>query len=328
MLARRVANATSNMKLDQGHLLSLPKVKEYLLEQPADMTITERRVWISTKVAEAEEVIESDLIALCHTIKKDLVRKLLLKDGKSVAKLDSFTSAKLQELLDKPEVYFTCTQTCNAAKKTYNWIEIANHACTANSMGEKNYGDRRKGLALTACIPVGWQPDVIELAEGFKGLYTVVEAVARAKHLASGVSLASNPFSFPSSQSAIVSDHRWKMKCALTTCWTGFCRLNDIVSRDRCHVLPSNVLICFRTWQISSLTSQSILSKRKPLSRDWAKRINPSRLFHTLAQQTTTIPIIRMSTTPMRWGSTPTTIEWCPWNALQKEESADPIYMQ
>ena len=197
MASRRVTLLTNNMKLESGHFLSLPKIKDFLLEQPTEMTQQERRQWARDKTSDLGDALESDLVAVCTTIKKDLVRKLLLKDGKSVAKLDSWTNAKLQELLDKPDVWFECTS-CKGGKTSFSWLDIATHPCSANEKGEHRYGDRRVGFPDTACIPVGWQSDVVELASDFKGLYTVLESAARAKHEESGLSTANHPFRFPS----------------------------------------------------------------------------------------------------------------------------------
>lgn len=219
------------MKLDSAHFLSLPKIKDFLLEQPSEMTLQERRQWARDKTSDLGDALESDLVAVCNTIKKDLVRKLLLKDGKSVAKLDSWSNAKLHEMLDKPDVWFECTS-CKTARNTFSWLDIAAHACTANEKGERNYGNRRIGYPDAACIPVGWKSDSVEFAGSFKGLYNVLEAAARAKQEESGLSTATNPFRFPSSHSAIALDQRWKFKCILGVCWTGYTRLADIVSSD------------------------------------------------------------------------------------------------
>lgn len=236
MSGRRVMSLTNDMDLDIGHYLSLPKIKAILMEQPEDMAESERTHWVRDRMSDLGSDLETDLVALCHTIKKDLVRKVLLKEGKSVAQLDSWDNAKLQEVLDKPDIWFRCIS-CkyDPHPEVSPGRMIPGHACTANQKGEKRYGDRAKYFPDSACIPVGWQSDSVELADGFKGLHSFLEGLARAKHNENTPSaLAEATFRFPSSHSAIALDHRWKFKCGGGFCYTSSYtsnRLKDYVSR-------------------------------------------------------------------------------------------------
>lgn len=241
------------MRLENGHYLSLPRVKAILLNQPEDMADSERPQWTRNQLLEMADDLESDLVALCHTIKKDLVRKVLLRDGKSVAKLDSWDNAKLQEILDKPDVWFNCTE-CKEHSST-PWNGVALHACTANAKGEKHYGNRAKGWPDKACIPIGWQPDTVELADGFKGLHTLIETLARAKHDENGVLHMESTFRFPSSHSAMALDHRWKFECGGGFCWMSCARLKEFVS-CMCKAYSLDFLLTAPLKQICRFSSQ------------------------------------------------------------------------
>lgn len=262
MDTRRVSGLTNNMKLHNGHYLSLPKIQVFLLDQPSDLSKEARRIWATAKILEVGVGLESDLVAVCDKVKKDLVRKLLLQDGKSTAKLDSWNNAKLQELLDKPDVWFSCT-ICNSYKNPYTWSNVPAHPCTANEKGQETYAERTLGCT-TACIPVGWQSDVIELADGFKGLHTLLETLSRAKQTEQGLSIADHPFRFPSSHSAIKLDNRWKFKCAVGSCWTGHTRLVEIVSSS-VTMLADNKMLTRYFYFLKSI--RCLISQRISLTR-------------------------------------------------------------
>lgn len=215
------------LRYHESLFLTLPTVKQIILSAPHNLDSFARRTWLRTRLTEERAPIVQDVGSLRSKIMKDLVRKWLLAEGRSVATLEDWSDAKLQEMLSKPEVYFTCTA-CDA-KHITNGANIAAHPCTANDLGEKSYRNREWGIKDSACIPSGWQSERVELAEGFKGLYDLLESSARAKHTETVDSISRNPFRFPSSHSAIASDARWYFECKVEGCATGHQRLNVIV---------------------------------------------------------------------------------------------------
>ncbi|KAK9894020.1 hypothetical protein P389DRAFT_174019 [Cystobasidium minutum MCA 4210] len=233
--------SASRLQYHESLYFTLPTVKQFLLNAPDDLDNVERRTWIRTRFTEERAAIISDLTALRTRIQKDLVRKWLLAEDKSVASLDEWSNAKMQEILDRPEVYFICTS-CDA-QHIATWTQIAAHACISNDKGERYYRNRERGIQDSTCIPCGWQSDRIELAGGFKGLHDLLETIARAKHTESVVSATRNPFVFPSSHSALVNDTRWFFECKVEGCNIGYQRLSATLLHLAKHVREGKAIL-------------------------------------------------------------------------------------
>lgn len=259
-------SSTSRLELHSSLYLTLPHVKEILLNQPSDSTDQERRIWIRNRIQDNRQDIISDILTLQTKIKKDLARKVLLKDGKSVALVDDWDDAQLHEQLDRPEVYFRCTN-CQP-DTTYPFSDVVTHACASNDKGEKAFRNRYSGIPDSMCIPTEWQPDRIEVADGFKGVHDALQSIARTQHTGkfTGAAAARNPFKFPSSQTTVSTDHRWTFQCKLEACpMQSYMRLHNFVSEQLSEKK-----------RLQSLCSQSYLAADSPHRQTYSRRKNDS----------------------------------------------------
>jgi hypothetical protein len=124
--------------------------------------------------------------------------------------VDHFSLGTLQMHLDDSELFFTCA----LCVTDLPWYEAIRHPCSANDIGERNYGDRERGTPDTSCSPIGWQPGRLSVATSFKGVYEVLKVLAKEES-----HLFANPYAeeFPCGHAEIRHDESGVLfRCSVT----------------------------------------------------------------------------------------------------------------